>query len=220
MKTFYTLSASIALVTLGLLCLNTVVDVPTTPNYKEEFRGLAYRHAKVDGWADCTLLCDLNAGVEFRAEMWGVRQVQVAYDNSIYWFWVRSYDQRCYYICPASEVQNTSLIPPLRPSFSRWMLNREKESSSFIDGEYEVDIVLEGGSVASQRYSRNGVIEVEVKVIAFQESNGMEFPALATLYIASNKALLTIDLGRVEVNPSEGPETSEPEGLKRRDLAP
>jgi len=214
------LSAFVAVVTLVFLFLKKDASEPPARNDREEFRGLAYREVSVEGLADCIFLYDLSYGTEIRAEIWGVRQAQVAYDNSKYWFWIRSYDPRNYYICSASQVANVNLIPPLRPSFLRWMINRETESSSFVDGDYVVEIFLKGGSVTSQKYLRDGAIETEVKVLAFQESGGMKFPALATLYMASNDKILTIDLGRVEVNPSDKPETSVPTGLKGRDLAP
>jgi hypothetical protein len=209
-----------ATITLLLLCLKTDVDGPLTHNYKEEFRGLAYREANVGGLADCTFLYDSICGAEIKAKMWGLQQVRVAYDNSNYWFWIRPYDSRSYYICPSSDVPNVSLIPPLRPSFLRWILNRETESSSFADGDYVVEIVLKEGSVTSQKYLRGGAIDAEVKVLAFQESGGMKFPALAILYMASNNTTMTIDLGRVEVNPSSKPDTSVPAGLKGKNLAP
>lgn len=219
MRIFSAVSLALAAMTVALALAkpqkpNTDVDRPVA-----RFEGVAFREASASGGISCAFVYDESVGSEFSASLMGMQQVLVANNNSKYWFWVRSHDPRRYYHCPAVETERFSMIPPLRPSFTRWILNREKESTSFRDGQYTVEIKVRDGLVTKQIYILDGETDTEVTVTAFQNSGGLSFPAMAILKMPGRGITLEIDMGPAEVNPVEKPNTDPPKGKKGKSLA-
>lgn len=220
MKTFSTVSLALAAITLAVALAKPQRPTVGADKPISKFEGLAFRNASVSGGVSCVFVYDESAGTEFSASLMGVQQVKVAKDESEYWFWVRGHDPKRYYHCPTHQAEKFDMIPPLRPSFSRWILNMEKESTSFRDGEYTVEITVREGLVTRQRYILDGEVDTEVNVTAFQKSGGLSFPAMATLHMPGRGLNLEVDMGPVEVNPSEKPKTEPPKGKKGKSLSP
>lgn len=203
-----------------LLSKGETPKAPSKPHAKE-FRGVYYPEITTDEGIKCSFVHDARIGSEFRAYMWGRPQVIVAHDASTYWFWIRSYDPKRYYFCELSESASVDLIPPLRPSFCRWLANQgNQKSERFIDGPYTVEIEAKDGFITTQRYTIDGRIEAEVRVLASQESAGMMFPAIAEIEMPDLHLKTIVNLGPAEANPEERPDFDPPEGLRARDLAP
>lgn len=189
----------------------------THPSGPQKVTGLAYRDISFGRDLKCSLLLHDTAGSEFRASSWGHEMARVAFDGSRYWFWIRQYDRRRYYTCGAAEIAEKPLIPPLRPSFTRWAKNDEGRvaaKTSFSDGEYEVEISVSDGMVTRQEYKVDGEPKFTVEVRAFQTAGGSSFPRLATITMWEEGRSVEVDMGEVEVNPKEMPDTSPPEGMQ------
>lgn len=219
MRIFSALSLSLLVLTATALMAKTAPTRPAEDRPVDALMGVAFRNITAHGGVSCVFIYDEDCGAEFRAELMGYPQIQVAQSRSTYWFWMKGYDPRRYYHCPSSEVGKTNIIPPMRPSFSRWVVNRDKESTSFRDGEYTVEITVKDGSVTRQRYISEGQIEAEVRVTAFQRVRGFVFPALAVVEMPGQKLVLDIDMGTPEVNPIEKPNTEPPADKKGKELA-
>lgn len=162
------------------------------------------------GKAKCIFRYDESLGAEFITRVWGSERARVAMDKSKYWFWIGDYDKKRHYECLVEIVEKTDLMPPLRPSFLVWILNdlKNKDSFDFMDGEYKVELKTSEGSIIEQKYTREGVVEAKVTVLAFQESSGRKFPALAMLEI--NGESIKIDMGVVETANPASPNTNPP----------
>lgn len=217
MKTFYVVSFSVMVATLvAVLAKSPPPPEPQTAD-PEKFTGVAYKEIKIGDSLSGSFVYREGMGLDFRAYAFGREQARIAHDKSQYWLWMSGYDPRRYHFFLGSEPFLPRLAPPFRPSFCRWVLNRENESSTFLDGEYTVEIRVEDGCVRYQSYTREGVVEVEVFVLAFQSSRGIKFPALASIKSADH-GVVEIEMGVAEVNPDEEPDLSPPTGMRGVEL--
>lgn len=219
MRIFSALSLALATLTVALALAKPKPPRADFDKPVARFEGVAFRNASASGGISCIFVYDELVGTEFSASLIGIQQVLVAKDESEYWFWVRGHDPRRYYHCPSSEAEKFNMIPPLRPSFSRWILNREKESTSFRDGEYTVDITVRNRLVTKQIYILEGEVDTRVTVTAFQNSGGLSFPAMAILEMPGRGIELEVDMGPAEANPKDKPNTNPPKGKKGKSLA-
>lgn len=214
MKTFSAVSSALLAATILALFLKPAPHPAPIIRPVEEFRGVAYRSISVDGSLSCRMLHRKGVGTEASASALGRMQIRLACGERQYWFWMAGYDPRRYHYSGDTEPFGPRLIPPLRPSFFRWAINQDKESSRFQDGEYTVDIRVEDGLVTSQRYTRDGVLEMEVLVTAYQESMGFIFPAMAVIRAPGRSADVEVNMGAAEANPEDEPNLSPPDGMK------
>ena len=169
----------------------------------------------VDGSARCKFRYEKDRGAEIVSYLWGSEQARVAFDQSKYWFWIKSYDPKRHYYCDAPAAENHEMIPPLRPSFISWIINEGGEGTHrFKDGDYDVEIDFLDGCAVEQRYKRNGELEARVSVHAFQSSSGRKFPAIATLEMDGKR--IEIKMGAAETANPVPPNTEPPAWSKAR----
>jgi hypothetical protein len=219
MRSFFALKcASAALFVATLAALAIPRDPPPAVEPKEDKRGVSFENILVDGQVRCELRHDPSSGTEIKSSLWGVDQARVAFDSSEYWFWIRSYDPDGHYSCPAESAGGTDLIPPLRPSFTRWILEEGRKDGKSLskDGEYEVDLEIRDGSVVEQTYRRGGRIEARVSVKATQKSGGRTFPALAVLEFDGKS--IRIEMGVPNTSDPKPPDLKPPAWSKRSEI--
>jgi hypothetical protein len=219
MRAFFTLRcASAALFVATVAALALPHRPPETDEPMEESKGLSFDGVLVDGQVRCEIRHDPSTGTEIKASFWGLEQARVAFDGSEYWFWIRSYDPNRHYACPMESVEATGLIPPLRPSFMRWILDEGLADGKFLfkDGDYDVELDVREGSVVEQTYRRGGRIEARVSVKATQKSGGRTFPALAVLHF-EGKAI-EIEMGSPNTGNPRPPNLNPPSRSKRSEI--
>jgi hypothetical protein len=219
MRSFFALKcASAALFVATLAALAIPRNPPPAIEPKEERKGVSFENILVDGRVRCELRHDPSSGTEMKASFWGVDQARVAFDASEYWFWIRSYDPGGHYACPAESVENTDLIPPLRPSFMRWILDEDRKDGKSLskDGDYEVEMEIRDGAVVEQTYRRGGRIEARVSVKTTQKSGGRTFPALAILEFDGKS--IEIEMGVPNTSDPKPPNLNPPSRSKRSEI--
>jgi hypothetical protein len=219
MRAFFILRcASAALFVATLAALAIPRNPPPAIEPKEERKGVSFENILVDGQVRCELRHDPSTGTDMKAYFWGLEQARVAFDASEYWFWIRSYDPDGHYACPTESVENTDLIPPLRPSFMRWILDEGLADGKFLfkDGEYDVELEIRDGSVAEQTYRRGGRIEARVSVKATQKSGERTFPALAVLHFEGRA--IEIEMGLPNTGNPRPPNLNPPSRSKRSEI--
>jgi hypothetical protein len=219
MRSFFVLKcASAVLFVATLAALAIPYRPPPSVEPKEDKRGVSFENILVDGQVRCELRHDPSSGTEIKASFWGVDQARVAFDASEYWFWLRSHDAYSHYTCPAESVEGTDLIPPLRPSFMRWILDEDRKDGKSLskDGDYEVELEIRDGAVVEQTYRRGGRIEARVSVKATQKSGGRTFPALAVLHF-KGKAI-EIEMGVPNTSDPKSPDLKPPAWSNRSEI--
>lgn len=194
-------------------------DPPAQSREGREQR-VAYKSVDAGGRARCSVVYDPDAGLEMQVRALGIRQARMAFDGSIYWFWARPFDSGRYYFCHPDDASSVPAAPFLRPSFVRWMLNRECDLSadSFQDGEYTVDLEFRDGAITRQRYTRDGELEAEVIVTELQRPHGKALPRRARVFVRDYDAAVDVDMGPAAVGSDMLPDTNPPEGMKGEKL--
>lgn len=213
-------SLCLLLATISILVFreNRQILPEDTPAKSNKLR-VSFSEIKIDGNVWCSVKYDESLGGEVQVFIFGQEQARMAFDYDKYWFWIRNYDREKYYLCPADSAGDTSVVPPLRPSFFKWMINDfEGCDGTFkvMDGDYEVEMELRKGMIKEQRYIIGGNTETRVKVDAFQESSGRSFPALAVVETMGRS--FVVNMGRAETNNPKSPDTSPPIGLKPEEI--
>jgi hypothetical protein len=219
MRAFLTLRcASTALFVATLAAVALPHRPPGTAEPREGQRGVSFDDILVDGQVQCELNHDPSSGTEIKASFWGVDQARVAFDGSEYWFWIRSHDPAAHYACPVQSAGDSDLIPPLRPSFMRWILDEGLKDGKllFKDGDYDVELESRDGSVVEQTYRRDGRVEARVSVKAFQKSGGRTFPALAMLNFEGKT--IRIEMGAPNTINPKAPDLEPPVWSKRSEI--
>lgn len=194
-----------------LLSTKTEVHKPVPDKPSSGRTAVSFDEIIIDGSVRCKFRYEKDKGAEFISFLWGSEQARVAFDQHKYWFWIRAYDPKRHYQCDASNAEKNKMIPPLRPSFIKWIIGEGSQSEGthrFKDGEYDVEIDFVNDRVVEQRYKRNGEIEAKVSVHAFQSSSGRHFPAIATLEIGGNR--MEIRMGVADSSDPVPPNTEPP----------
>ena len=176
---------------------------------------VCYERIDLGSGATCRFVHDDEAGSEAVLYAMGREQAKVFYGPDTYWFWLRGYDPRRYYFCRPEEAEESRLIPVFRPSFSRWMLNRERDGTiKEKDGPYSVEIESKGGSVVSQRYFLDGLEHTSVLVKAHQSVGGRSMPKIAVIRFHDETVDLSVDMGFVQIGGAFAPDRNPPQGMR------
>jgi hypothetical protein len=152
---------------------------------------------------------------------------RVAYDEISYWFWLRTYDHRSYYICDIDKVDEAGIAPFMRPVFLRcasgveflWVSHPEEGPMSFTDGEYEVEAIFSHGLPVEQTYRLDGRVVLSMAFKEYQSSRGMSLPKRLSIKIDGLEEL-EVDMGDPVLNPKDPPYTSPPKYLEGIGIQP
>lgn len=193
--------------------------LPEDTHSKSNKLRVSFSEVRINEKVWCSVRYDESLGGEVQILFFGQEQARMAFDNDKYWFWIRNYDREKYYLCPVQSAGDTSVVPPLRPSFFNWIINDFEVydgTLKVMDGDYEVEMELCEGIIREQKYIIGGKIDTRVKVDAFQKSSGRIFPALVTVETMGQS--FVVNMGRAETNSPKPPDTSPPPRLKPEEI--
>lgn len=157
----------------------------------------------------------------------GVPGAMVAYDDTTYWFWLRTYDHRRYYFCSASEVDEAGMAPFMRPLFLRcasgaeflWGDHPKDGTMRILDGDYEIDVRFSRDLPEDQTYRLDGRDVLAIRFAEHQTCRGLSFPKRLSVKIDGMEEV-QVDMGEPILNSEDPPETLPPKGLQGKRIQP
>jgi len=194
-------------------------DKPAEKTTPSQVVCVRYREIRASG-AKIELAVHRDKGGEAEAFFLGISHLRMAYDPGTYWFWARPYDSRHYYFCGSEDVGKSGVEAFMRPLFVRCASGAEfawggrpLSGTVFLsDGGCEVEAEFSEGRPTKQTYRMDGAIALVVEFRSHQNAAGFAFPRRLTLK-ARDMEPVEVDMGEVEVNPSDGPRTTPPKGM-------
>lgn len=149
-------------------------------------------------------------------------------DGTKYWFWLRSFDNGALYFCDLAKLDDTRLIPMMRPEAVKcmaWIDEVEGKVSPTArgfraeseKGRFKKVVDFDSDKVFRQEIIVDGVSVVSISATEFGEFSGVMLPtkAEATWHEEGMSGTFTMDGWMVNI---PTPPLSEPKGFHRKNL--
>lgn len=144
------------------------------------------------------------------------KEMEIAADDDIFWFWSRSFDENSVYYCATDKIAETRVRPFLYPFVLRSLILAE-------DGNQESDGIKRVTDVTEQRLRRHVFYKKEqpiltVLFLSFQKCENFVLPKKVRVTIHEEEMSFDLDIGKARLNTGETVDTKFPEGLSRVNL--
>lgn len=154
------------------------------------------------------------------------KEMVVATNDNVFWFWMRSFDANSAYYCPVNALENTRVIPLLRPSFIIGMLGVEEikptayafENGLLIVKADSRNIYFDQEKIVKQEYFDSQGLYASIEVIKFHKIGDLFLPKEVRAKLHRDDQQITISLEEPEINGEWEFNTEVPPGLKKINL--
>lgn len=214
---------SLAATTLAALFRNRTHETPP-PKNEAALNSLAFNSVSAPNGTRGVLKIHRELGLEFRVSSFGREQAAVGCDRETYWFWMKSYDPRSHYSCPATDIDKVGLNPLFSPFFIRclsgaeflWRGHPEYGDLSISEDGCSLTISFRAGRMSKIECSGEGQ-EFSVEFLTHQKAGAHWIPRDIKVSIEGEPPF-EVDMGEAEINPPEAPDTNPPAGTKKSRL--